>query len=284
MWWTQSRGSSNEEALVIDIYEDDGRFELKFALPAGLRPQIITCLPPCVSADLHADDLGDGRKGYVVRSLYLDTPSLDDYAARLGELRLRHRTRFRTYGATAGTSPVFLENKRKLDDQVVKTRIEIGTSQQWMDLSDRARPWEALVPHLKGRSRLVAQRLCKLLEQEDRQTVSSVLYQREVFVDTRPGCEKVRLTIDSHVQGAARPTWAGLLGDAEFALLPDDWVVLELKFGQVQPGWMRALERKLKLVSEPVSKFGLSVARGIRAGHPRDLRYLTPRSILRSVA
>ena len=107
------RVSSNEGALVIDIYEDDGRYELKFALPAHVRARIIECLPECVGPDPHADTLDGDRKGYLVRSLYLDTPALDDYAARLGELRVRHRTRFRTYGPTAGASPVFIENKRR---------------------------------------------------------------------------------------------------------------------------------------------------------------------------
>jgi hypothetical protein len=54
---------------------------------------------------------------------------------------------------------------------------------------------------------------------------------------------------------------------------------MELKFDGDRPGWMRTLCKQLRLRAVPVSKFGLSVAKGMRAGNARELRYLTPRAL-----
>jgi hypothetical protein len=43
---------------------------------------------------------------------------------------------------------------------------------------------------------------------------------------------------------------------------------------------MREICRELRLRALPVPKFGLSVARGVRAGRPQEQRRLVPKSIL----
>ena len=59
-------------------------------------------------------------------------------------------------------------------------------------------------------------------------------------------------------------------------LIPPEWIVMEMKFTGTAPGWMRELGSHLGLTAVPVSKFGLSVAKGLRAGRQWELRLLTP--------
>jgi hypothetical protein len=100
-----------------------------------------------------------------------------------------------------------------------------------------------------------------------------------VFIARRSDQPKTRLTLDRVVTASVRPPPNGLYAEPDIALIPLDMMVLELKFDGTCPAWMRDLCCRLRLRAEPVSKFGLSVALGLRADHPREVRFVTPRTV-----
>ncbi len=260
---------------------DIGRFELKYAVPTALRGRIVELARGHVKPDKHAIDLPAGFKGYEVHSLYLDTERLEDYRDRLAERKVRNRLRVRSYGPRErGPYPVFLENKRKLENWVVKSRVALPADSEVWCASREPEPWEPLLRQIRKGGLFSAEHFSRLTSGGVRIPVSVVHYEREVWVGLDPCRTKVRLTLDHGVTATTRGLRpASLYDPPDVDLLPPGWMVVELKFGGSKPGWMRRLCRAMQLRATPVSKFGLSVAKGVAGNRYDEVRYLTPRGI-----
>jgi hypothetical protein len=265
-----------------------GRFEFKYAVPTSICSRIVEVAGNYIMPDPHGVPLPGGGTGYAVHSVYFDTvdsqerPVLGDYFQRLADYKVRDRLRIRTYGAPEDEKqPIFLENKRKQDNRVVKSRVWVCTAREWNAASQHTdRPWLEFAHRVTGRKQLAYNNFCMHLQ--TRRPVSVVHYLREVFVDVdQENNPKVRLTIDRHVTATTRPTSLDPYAPADVDLIPRDWAVLELKFDENRPGWMRRLVRELRLGSVPVSKFGLSVLLGYRADRPKEVRFFTPAPLRR---
>jgi hypothetical protein len=263
--------------------EAQGRFEMKFAVPMLLRDELIRRCSDFMMPDPQAHRLDQELSvknawGYSVHSLYFDTPALDDYFERLQEMKVRNRIRIRTYGQRGDSSPIFLENKRKLDDRVIKQRVKICNTDQWR-LTPGAFPWEPWVAKLKGGKSYAGRHFSWLVRTARRTPVSIVHYIREVYVPRLPTTGRLRFTLDHQVSVTQRPTIADLHAPPDALLIPSDWMVMELKYDRFPTRWMLQLCHELRLISEPISKFGMSVAQTLRSHKPHEVRYLTPRSL-----
>lgn len=264
-----------------------GRFEFKYAVPNAICARIVELAGDHIVSDPHGRPLPGGGLGYAVHSVYFDTVDehgqlvLGDYFQRLSDYKIRDRLRIRTYGAPEDDNqPVFLENKRKQDNRVVKARVRICTAEEWEQACrDSSTPWKEFAHRIHGQKKLAYNNFSMHLE--TRRPVSVVHYLREVFVDRDPSNPKVRLTIDRNVTATTRPATMNPYAPATVDLIPRDWAVLELKFDENRPGWMRRLVRELRLCAVPVSKFGLSVVLGFRADKPYEIRFFTPTPLLR---
>ncbi|MBI2839998.1 MAG: polyphosphate polymerase domain-containing protein [Acidobacteria bacterium] len=260
------------------LYEG-GRFELKYVLPAACRADVLRLTQPHVQPDPHAVELPNGRRGYFVRSLYLDTSDLADYFDRLDRKRVRNRLRVRTYGQPQQKQPVFIEVKRKSGPWVIKHRAAVGDADEWCRCP-AARPWVTFASRVEGRGRYAASAFLQLVEGAERSPVSLVHYEREVFVPLEKDSRRVRLTLDTHVAASSVSSARDLFAPATIDLIPPDWLVMELKFERFAPAWMTRLRRELGVTAVPVSKFGLSVAQVLRPAYPDELHALLPAPIL----
>lgn len=259
-------------------YQDYGRHEFKYALPLGVRQEVLRIAGEHAQPDPHAIEREDGLMGYYIHSVYLDSDDLVDYHERLAERKVRNRLRARTYGHPGDGAPVFLENKRKVDRWVVKQRVRVCDADTWAE-HPHDRPWIEHARAVEGPGRFAARQFLSLVESV-RHPVSTVHYFREVFVGL-PGASdgRVRLTLDREITATVRPSGRDLYALPDVELMPADWMVMELKYRNDRPGWMREICRELGLRAVPVPKFGLSVARGERADHPLEQRRLMPRPV-----
>ncbi len=261
-------------------WQQTGRYELKYVIPAGLRSTIVDLISPFAEPDPQAGDIGHGRRGYQVHSLYFDTARLSDYFERLDQAKVRNRLRVRTYDSPDSRRPIFLENKRKCGRMVIKHRSRLCDSRQWLECNE-PRPWLGLNEAANGSRDFAASVFHQLVEGGRRRPVSSVRYEREAFVprDSNPG--GVRLTLDYDVRATIATTAHDIFAPSQVRLIPPEWIVMELKFQRFAPAWMHTLRQELAISAMPVSKFGLSVARCIRGTHPNELRALTPKPLLK---
>jgi len=255
-----------------------GRYELKYLLPTSRREEVLELAAPHVRPDPHSKPINGGLIGYEVHTLYLDTPGLDDYFERLERRKVRNRLRVRTYGRADEAHPVFLENKRKSGKWVVKHRVPVCDSATWCGFED-PRPWSDLAQRVEGPGEYAASSFCQLVDGGGRHPVSVVHYEREVYVPHEHDDRHIRLSLDHKVRATVNPTADQLFAAPQVDLIPPDWMVMELKFLSSAPRWMGELCRELQVHAIPVSKFGLSIARGVR-GNQQELRLLTPRPLL----
>lgn len=246
----------------------EGRYELKYVLHERELPILHASIAGHVEPDRHAWALPSGGLGYVVSSVYLDSTDFRGYAERLRMERIRNRVRVRTYGSAGDEQPLFLECKRKLDDQVIKHRVRMGDADSYQQLDEFH--WESVDDRL-------TQRFARAVR--GMKAMCVVRYEREVFT-----ASTARLTVDRNIRAGAVDDTRMVYADAPLLLIPDDWCVVELKFNGQMPGWMRETSRELELYSEPVSKFALGMVKSRRAGHLGELRQLTPSTILAAAA
>ncbi len=259
----------------------EGRSELKYAMPVTHREAVLDALAAHATPDPHAFDLRSrlpeladsslSPRGYVVHSLYLDSPGLEGYGRRLDHARIRNRVRVRTYGDRGDDARVFLECKRKLGRRVVKQRVAVVGTDGWRS-ADATEPWST--PELDGQPGRLARRWRDIVRAQGLEPVCTVHYLREVFVDGT-----ARLTLDYQVRASLAGDPRRLRRRGDVPLLPEDWMVLELKFQGAEPAWMRQLVRRMKLISEPVSKFALGVARTVRGDDLQELSVLIPPTV-----
>lgn len=263
--------------------EAQGRFEMKFAVPLLLRDELIRRSAPFMIPDKQAHRLDTQLRlksawGYSVHSLYFDSTDLMDYFERLQENKIRNRLRIRTYGSPGQTSPVFLENKRKLVNRVIKQRVRICDTEEWKQSTGEF-PWSPWVDRLRGHSVYAGKHFDWLIRSGRRKPVSLVHYLREVYVPREPRAGRLRFTLDHQVSITENPDSQDLHAAPTMLLIPQDWMVMELKYDRYPAQWMLKMCRDLRLLSEPISKFGMSVARSLRSHKTHEVRYLTPRSL-----
>ena len=167
--------------------------------------------------------------------------------------------------------------KRKLHRQVIKHRVRVCSTERWHELPASA-PWDHVQQPADRMDRERWERWCSVVREQSLDPMCRVEYLRETFAHGQ-----LRLTLDHRVCAVATSDSHALRGPCPQRLIPDGWVVLELKYNGQAPRWMRRLVSRFGLVAEPISKFALGIARTCRQSHASDRRSTTPPSILRSV-
>lgn len=269
----RARLTRRERVDVGEVLPDEGRSEAKYVLRTDVRDEVLAQTARWLRPDPNAVLLDDGTSGYDVHSTYLDTPALDDYTARLLGHRVRERLRVRTYGKAGEGQPVFLENKRKLDAWVVKSRVRLPCDADQYGTHAIAHPWKPWLDGLSAADRARADRFDALASR--RIAVTCVHYRRDVYCGLSAD-DPTRVTIDRGITATTNPPAWDLYAAPDLQVLAPEWMVLELKFEGQAPKWIRDLRALLRLHAEPMSKFGVSVASGARRGSPDALR-LAPR-------
>jgi hypothetical protein len=145
------------------------RFELKYLLPieaAGLFRQEI-------GAYLKPDSYGNDEGGYVVSSLYYDSPDFRFYWEKMEGIRFRRKLRTRYYETQAeltSDTGVFVEIKQRLDRVTQKRRA-------WMPYRDALQLCnERVMPEHRPQDRMVIEEILALVWQYGSTQICGVAY------------------------------------------------------------------------------------------------------------
>lgn len=227
------------------------RFELKYIIDeqraAGIRDFI--------SSHLEHDEHAKPELGYAysLSSLYMDSPSLTLFNQTRHGIKNRFKLRIRFYDDNPD-SPAFLEIKRRVTDVISKERATVtreavghllsgdGPSQSWL-MRDNSNPES-------GSALLNFWNLCDHIDAAGRIYVS---YTREAYVS--PNSNSVRVTFDRQLFGTPHEQGCEIS-------LPSDGVrpnvggtILELKFTDRFPEWLRELVQAFDLQRTSVPKY-----------------------------
>ncbi|MBN1424757.1 polyphosphate polymerase domain-containing protein [Candidatus Fermentibacteria bacterium] len=249
------------------------REEFKYWIDGDQARRIVRAISSFVVPDPHADSHAEAT--YTVRSIYYDSPRFDFYHHKVDGLRRRKKLRVRSYARDGIPERLFLEIKHKRGRKVLKERAPLSP-----DLCKHAlvhkeipplQPGDGMTPGtLRAAGRFVwfTRQLCL-------EPVVLVAYDRTAYVDRwHP---QARLTMDRGVQSLLWPTYDALFEEGHLHPCTNGHVILELKFGDCMPQWMRCLIRSEGLMSTSISKYCLSLeswrsGQGVpEASHPSGM-------------
>lgn len=216
-----------------------GAYELKFLIEEAQALQIMAWAREHLDADPHFDpELGDG---YLVNSLYLDSPRFEVFHRMEGFRQQKYR--LRRYGRE---DLVWFEQKRKRKGLVRKKRISVDEPEISNRLVLVADPtWDG--NWFRGK-----------VDEQQLRPVCQITYRR--FARVKPTDDgHMRLTIDDRLTARPAEGWQVPKGPLEGVGLLDGKRILELKFRGAMPALFRGLVEQQQLQVTSFSKYRTGV-------------------------
>jgi hypothetical protein len=246
------------------------RFELKYMLAGdqarGLREFVTAHL------DLDENGVGKPNYSYPVHSLYLDSPHLTTFWSTINGDKNRFKLRLRFYNDHPD-SPVFFEIKRRVNGCILKQRGGVR-KEAVASLLRGQLPDDRDLLRADGKSMLAVHRFLELVGQIQAVPLAHVCYQREAYVDAVS--DAVRVTFDREVLTEPRlePVFSTAMRDPSRPF--GDRVILELKFTDRFPDWLRRLAERFGLTQCGAAKYceGLAGLPAFGVSHAGDFREL----------
>ncbi|MBD5528178.1 MAG: polyphosphate polymerase domain-containing protein [Lachnospiraceae bacterium] len=213
------------------------RYEIKYLLTREQKERILRAAEPYMEPDQY------GRS--TVRNIYYDTDNYRLIRTSLGKPAYKEKLRVRSYQRTAPEDKVFVELKKKYDSVVYKRRIYVEEGQAMEYLAGRA---EAPV-HTQ-----IAEEIDYFLQFY--QTIKPrvfLSYDREAYAAVEE--TGFRVTFDENILFREEDLSLGsdVYGEA---LLPPEYVLMEIKTSESIPMWMARALSKEKVNRTSYSKYG----------------------------
>ena len=229
------------------------RFELKYLID----PRLVPGLRDFVRGPLELDEHGLRYPdlAYPVHSLYLDSQNLRTYGDSVNGTKNRFKLRLRYYDGQPQT-PVFFELKARVDNCILKQRCGVRRSAVRMLLSGQLPETEHLMSR-EPRHLAALQRFNLLMGQLQARPKAHNCYQREAWVS--PADDSVRVTFDRNIR--IEPCFeheAVVEMNRPIYVFPE-FVVLELKFTDRFPNWMREMVETFNLMQFSSAKYAEGV-------------------------
>lgn len=244
------------------------RFEQKYMLEEEQVPAI----REFVSNHLELDENGVGKPNYSypVHSLYLDSPELTTFWNTINGDKNRFKLRLRFYNDHPD-SPVFFEVKRRMNNCILKQRGGVRKEAvPWLMRGQFPDSRDLLKP--EGKNLAAIQHFMELATKINAMPQAHVCYQREAYVDSVS--DAVRVTLDRNVFTEVRTeaTFETAMRDPSRPF--GNRVILELKFTDRFPDWLRHMVERFGLMQCGAAKYceGLAGLPGMGLSHAGDFR------------
>lgn len=217
--------------------EKNFRHEYKFLISPNAARLLKLRLPHIMGRDPHAGPTGQ----YTIRSLYFDDPNFTAFRDKVDGVDNRTKYRIRCYNGD--TSRCRLERKEKKGHLTRKAGQSIQ-AQDALALQNRT------FPHGEG----LCEELRLLCASQGLRPMVLVDYDRTPFVCA---AGNVRITLDENLR--TRPYCADLF-DTHQSMMPvleDNQVILEVKFDDYLPGYLRDVLADIPKIPMAISKFAM---------------------------
>jgi hypothetical protein len=249
------------------------RFELKYMLDESTA----LAVRDIIASRLELDENGMGKPdySYPVHSLYLDSPDLYTFWTTINGDKNRFKLRIRFYNEQP-TSPVFFEIKRRVNNFILKQRG--GVKKEAVERLLRGQlPADTDLLSKDPKSMVSVQRFLELVARINAWPIAHVCYLREAYVD--PVSDNVRITFDRNVFTEPRKEPVFTTAMVEPSRPFGNRVILELKFTDRFPEWLRVLVERFNLMQCGAAKYaeGLAGLPEFAVNHAGDFRE-APRS------
>jgi hypothetical protein len=224
------------------------RYEFKYVIDEPRAHAVRDFARGYLKPDKYADPARNNS--YPVYSLYLDSPAMDLCRATLHGHRNRIKLRIRFYDEVA-EHPVYFEIKRRDNDVILKERAAVRRESIQPLLAGQCPSMRDLLA--PGAGALAA--LHRFWEHQSALGAvgqAFVSYLREAYAGPD---ERIRLTFDREVAAARYRDAFRLPPAREWVHPPIGGVILEMKFTDRFPAWMRVMAEALDLERGRMAKY-----------------------------
>jgi SPX domain protein involved in polyphosphate accumulation len=223
------------------------RNEIKYFVAPTVVQQVKDSISPFVSTDPHMN----GYKNYTVRSIYFDTPELDYHYEKMDGLKVRKKLRLRTYNNFENDKIAFLEIKRRYNQIIVKERAKVSLekAQNFLECPKSNGIFDTK-DTLKKR---VLEKFAYNLANENLKSTLLVVYEREAYQGIHD--PTTRITFDSNLRYKVDPEISEIFNEHDLETILGDYVIIEFKFNDFMPKWMRKIMRTFCLSAQSISKY-----------------------------
>jgi SPX domain protein involved in polyphosphate accumulation len=209
-----------------------------------------------VKHDKYCKDLEEHH--YTVRSIYFDTAEYACYFEKVEGIKHRKKFRLRSYNLQdSSASNVFFEIKRKFESPILKNRAPVSFSQALTYFSgnelENYHPDIEKYPQAKDDLK----RFFFHFHAGKMRPVILIIYEREAFLGLHD--ENIRVTFDKNLRSVAFPELDELYNEEKVRHSFNNQFVLEVKFNDHFPSWMKPIIGTLGLVRQSVSKYVISI-------------------------
>jgi len=240
--------------MVVHRKLQTSRFELKYIIDESHATNIREFVRSYLEPDEYADP--DQGYSYPICSLYLDNPELFLYRQTVVGEKNRFKLRIRFYNDDPA-GPAFLEIKRRVTDVILKERATVTRDGVFRLLrGDAPDPAWLLGTNGDAAAGKALLNFCSLCESVNAAGSIYVSYRREAYVS--PESNSLRVTFDRELLGSLyeQDTHLSLRTDgARPEIGNGNRVILELKFTDRFPEWMRDLVQVFNLQRVSVPKY-----------------------------
>jgi SPX domain protein involved in polyphosphate accumulation len=249
------------------------RLELKYLIDEATAAKVRRDIRAFCRPDSHnpAPSTRRHARGYLVSSLYLDSPSLAFYRAKERGDAERVKLRVRTY---PGYSGAVIELKRRVADVIDKTRARV-------DAKDVERITRGYIdaPHPNPEIDRFLGRFAEVAAVAGAEPTLHLRYEREAYASVVD--HYARVTFDRRIEAQRTQGWRLEPDESGWARFDDSWqrdesersVVLELKCQSMIPWWITDLVRSHQLTRQSFSKYSVGIhLTGVREGEDRITR------------
>lgn len=213
------------------------RTEIKYLLKPEQRTRVLAAMEPYMALDQYGKT--------TIRNIYFDTDSYRLIRRSIEKPIYKEKLRIRSYRQAAADTPVYVELKKKYRDTVYKRRLALPREQamQWLmgaqpmpEDTQIAREIEYFRQYYQGLSPKVF-----------------LSYDRMAYYCREGG--DFRITFDENILFRQQALSLGLPPGGG-SLLPDEFVLMEVKTSGGMPLWLTRVLTEEKIYKASFSKYG----------------------------
>jgi len=231
------------------------KYEYKYLVPKNRLDELRSMIMPFIELDSFADVQNRGE--YTVKSIYFDNASFDYYYEKVDGFKIRKKIRIRGYNDASDSNTVFLEIKRKYYEPISKTRapLTFAKIKSLFEGSDAS----ALEDLTDGNREVIngAGSFFYHVYSNNLKPVILVIYDREPYHDKFG--KGIRITFDKNLRSVAYPGINDLYDENKAMPSIPEYFILEIKFYDEFPFWLRSTIGHLGVIRQSVSKYEICI-------------------------
>jgi hypothetical protein len=231
------------------------RYEFKYFVRNNEVERLRENIMPFVDVDKFAA-IGDKHQ-YTVRSIYFDSPKFDFYYEKVEGIKNRKKIRLRGYEKEDGNNIVFFEIKRKYDIPILKYRAPAKFNDALEMFRSCNINGSVISNKFFPKGNENSQRFFYQMFSKNLRPVVLITYDREAYQSKYD--ESVRITFDKNVRSKAYPAICELFEENKLSPVIPGQFILEIKFNDHFPVWIKPVIGKFSLLRQSASKYVMSM-------------------------